>query len=811
MNAIEVYLMQVMDKDPQKVINALGHLAAFNDVRALTAIQNAFFHPNPRVRAAAADAAGDNRDESLMDALLSLLDDNDPRVRLAAVNAAAAFSRKSPIEKIILALLERQPEPQTADTVRDIILQAGPGVIPILQVELNSLDKARRDRAIHLLPYLGDLGVMTLISNLPNLNLWESMKSAKMLGGLNHPMLVDYFLDMLSDADVEKRRFAMAAVTNGTFSQKSIKAVGQVLLNDPDQYLRMDAVFYLKLVNHPSILTYLDQYDPAKEKGLYGRWIREFVRDIHIGIDLQSRPLMDILEMLNAGDKHERPLACVEISRREDPLAIPFLANALRNETYFDAQGHILVSLSDLEAVEAVDDILDFFDGSYTNQEDALALRILGELYHPKALEYLELRASKPILNDIPAETEPIYSARNAVETIKMRMGFLRKIWFTEVDTDEEQRVLVAILLAMRGDARGIDLMMAHFSKTDIPAIRYQTLRALGESGSVFVLPFLKDILKSPKERLVWHTLLAIGQLPLENAPYDVSALLLDEKPILRTAALFALGKLKDLQTLPSILNRLKDTDPYVRAVALQSLSKFPFDSAWLPILEPLTADENAWVRLETARLLFRNSTISTREALMRMLRDEKQQIRFFGSKLANSHLDEDLRPTLEYCASIKGGNARRNARTLLKLLDQRKGISEPEAQKHAQEQVQKKRLQALRKGAKSILTRLEAEGWQSLLVTQVAGTAYVDWETLYAPLEPGNFVNLIREPENPFDDLAIMVQDENGQKLGYIPAALNYHLAYRMDEGKEFPTIVLKIDRQSRVHYMTIEVLGKE
>jgi HEAT repeat protein len=268
---------------------------------------------------------------------------------------------------------------------------------------------------------------MTLITNLPNLDVWESKQTAKKLGGLDHPMLVDYFLEMLQDPDLKKRSFAMTAVGSGKITLKSVQAVGQVLLNDPDQHMRLDAAYYLKWVKDPIVLSYLDQYDPGKEKGLYGRLIREIVRDTRILLELQEKPLIEILALLFAGEKHERPLACVEISRREDPIAIPFLANALLSEIKNSTKGNILVSLSDLEAVEAVDEILAFFHGGYTNTEDALALRTLGRLYHPKALDYLKQRASKPILNDIPAEKEPIESARSALKMAEHRMGFMRE------------------------------------------------------------------------------------------------------------------------------------------------------------------------------------------------------------------------------------------------------------------------------------------------------------------------------------------------------------------------------------------------
>jgi HEAT repeat protein len=361
--------------------------------------------------------------------------------------------------------------------------------------------------------------------------------------------------------------------------------------------------------------------------------------------------------------------------------------------------------------------------------------------------------------------------------------------------------------------------LMNNFAETDSRAIRYQTLRALGESGSVFVLPFLKDKLKSSDERLVWHALIAIGQLPLEKAPAEVSAMLLDESPLVRMAALFALSNLKDSQTIAFILNRLEDEDQYVRAVAILALQMFDFHEDWLPRLEPLITDGCTWVRLEAARLLMRELLIPSREALMRMIRDENTQIRFFGTKLAAYFLEEDFRPALDYCSSIKGGSARRNARQLLKRLDWKKWSKDPElleqkkreAREREQNEASRKRLQSLRKGAKETIKMLIDAGWKSLMVTEVSGSNYVDWEILYADLKTGQQLELEREPENPHDADAVLVLDTEGNKLGYIPAYRNKGLAERLDRDEKFMTILLQVDYEARVQKLHIEVFVKE
>jgi hypothetical protein len=51
--------------------------------------------------------------------------------------------------------------------------------------------------------------------------------------------------------------------------------------------------------------------------------------------------------------------------------------------------------------------------------------------------------------------------------------------------------------------------------------------------------------------------------------------------------------------------------------------------------------------------------------------------------------------------------------------------------------------------------------------------------------LEKGKRLYFFREPENPHDNLAIMITDEHKNKLGYIPRGKNEILSRLMDAGK--------------------------
>ncbi len=121
----------------------------------------------------------------------------------------------------------------------------------------------------------------------------------------------------------------------------------------------------------------------------------------------------------------------------------------------------------------------------------------------------------------------------------------------------------------------------------------------------------------------------------------------------------------------------------------------------------------------------------------------------------------------------------------------------------------EKKELQRFE--AQTVLSELEDEGWQSLMVVWVAGSSYVEWEGLYTPLRVGEHLGLRREPENPYDALAIMVVDDNEEKLGYIPRDDNHELAQMLDDGKEFVAVILEVDLESPYQKLCIGVFEED
>ena len=71
------------------------------------------------------------------------------------------------------------------------------------------------------------------------------------------------------------------------------------------------------------------------------------------------------------------------------------------------------------------------------------------------------------------------------------------------------------------------------------------------------------------------------------------------------------------------------------------------------------------------------------------------------------------------------------------------------------------------------------------LLDCNVAGTSFLDLDDIEPRLKKHQLLMLKREPNNEYDNNAIIILTEEGQKLGYVPQDKNEVLSKLMDAGK--------------------------
>ena len=72
------------------------------------------------------------------------------------------------------------------------------------------------------------------------------------------------------------------------------------------------------------------------------------------------------------------------------------------------------------------------------------------------------------------------------------------------------------------------------------------------------------------------------------------------------------------------------------------------------------------------------------------------------------------------------------------------------------------------------------------LFDTHVAGTTYIEgMEELEPHLSEDDRLAFFREPDNPYDEQAIVIKTVDGVKIGYVPMQDNVIFARLMDAGK--------------------------
>ena len=90
---------------------------------------------------------------------------------------------------------------------------------------------------------------------------------------------------------------------------------------------------------------------------------------------------------------------------------------------------------------------------------------------------------------------------------------------------------------------------------------------------------------------------------------------------------------------------------------------------------------------------------------------------------------------------------------------------------------------------------------------TYVAGTGYINDKTILDELKNGDVLWLQREPENKFDEKAILVLDEKKRKIGYVPESDNTVFSRLMDAGKYLTAKIVKMETKGSFRQINISI----
>ena len=90
---------------------------------------------------------------------------------------------------------------------------------------------------------------------------------------------------------------------------------------------------------------------------------------------------------------------------------------------------------------------------------------------------------------------------------------------------------------------------------------------------------------------------------------------------------------------------------------------------------------------------------------------------------------------------------------------------------------------------------------------TYVAGTGYINDKTILDELKNGDVLWLQREPENKFDEKAILVLDGQKRKIGYVPESDNTVFSRLMDAGKYLTAKIVKMETKGSFRQINISI----
>ena len=93
------------------------------------------------------------------------------------------------------------------------------------------------------------------------------------------------------------------------------------------------------------------------------------------------------------------------------------------------------------------------------------------------------------------------------------------------------------------------------------------------------------------------------------------------------------------------------------------------------------------------------------------------------------------------------------------------------------------------------------------LFDSYIAGTTHIKDESVFDGIGVGDKLILQREPDNRFDENAILVLDGKGRKMGYIPEKDNIVFTRLMDAGKYLTAKIEHIENKGSFRKISISI----
>jgi HEAT repeat protein len=324
-------------------------------------------------------------------------------------------------------------------------------------------------------------------------------EAAGLLGTLKDPRAVVPLISLLRDQDRSVREAAIEALRS--IGAPAVEAVG-TCLNEPDLSVQESASSILATIADERVLTPLINALRSHD------WIVRMHTAKALGRVRNAEAVEPLIPLLQDKVKAVREEATAALAAIGD-AAIPSLLKALQHEDWL-VRLHAVESLGKAKSKRAVEPLLSvlFNDRDSAIREDAV--RALGEIGDPQAVEHLFMVIREPGLRTLVVEALGRIGDRRAVPVLIDIIAGADSPEVTRTMADcgdqwDEESITqgaAARALGAIGDERAIPSLVAALEPT---FTRAEAATALTKFGSK-IIPFLLPLLNEPHdENFLFH------------------------------------------------------------------------------------------------------------------------------------------------------------------------------------------------------------------------------------------------------------------------------------------------------------------
>jgi len=359
-----------------------------------------------------------------------------------------------------------------------------------------------------------------------------------------------------------------------------------------------------------AVAAYRKHYDPATARGL---------------VALRQLAIQALRLGLRIGDPHERNVIAAVLGRFGDPAALWVLDEAIHStepmlrRTAADALGDLAtpgavcllrrlyesdmeskrLALSGLRRTGDKTAVLCYLD-AITSQDAALRAQGIGGLGEART------PTERPALRKfLKTEKDPLIglTVAHSLAAVGEKEGFAH-LKAKLADTQEQVRDSVVGLLGSLDDPAVVPLLQAALQSDPSVTVRTTAAASLVHFKDASGMPLLEQALMDADFRVRLGVAMALSRMDYPTAKPLVIKALASEDPLVRTNALKVVGDHEDTSVTAMVLEAVgRENDRYVKSQALWTLGKIG-DVKTIPAVLDLLAEDREEIRHSAAEAL---------------------------------------------------------------------------------------------------------------------------------------------------------------------------------------------------------------